>query len=225
MNILCLGCSWTAGINAQPYNWVEALAKITPEHTFYNFALCGSSLLHSIWILETTLKQQWDIIKIGKIDKVIFQVTNEGRLTYYKNLDNVRLADYVEKSKTISNYNILNLPWQQICQLNYGVLHPENASIHHSSWNEIYKFATDYYSKLTRHQHFDIEHKALVEYARSHSDFMFLHRRDDIGIPQIDSIQDILGDDQFNNFVIDNGGHFNILGANWQASYIKSLLL
>jgi hypothetical protein len=36
MNVLCLGCSWTASIKQQPYNWATALSKMMPEHNFYN---------------------------------------------------------------------------------------------------------------------------------------------------------------------------------------------
>jgi hypothetical protein len=222
MNILCLGCSWTAGINEQPYNWVTALSKMMPEHTFYNCAQSGGSLLYSIWVMEEFLSNaKRDDVPI-KIDKIILQVTNEGRLTYYHDYENFDINKWII-TKT-DNLFKLEVDWQNLAVINYGTLLPENQSSDHSKWKSMYNFATEYYSKLSRNMHFDLEHRALIEYIRPKVDLMFMHKKDDIGILNIDSIQDILGDQQFNEYCIDRGSHFNIDGANWQANYIKNLL-
>lgn len=222
MNILCLGCSWTAGVNEQPYNWVTALSNIMPENTFYNCSQAGSSLLYSIWVMEEFLaKAKQDGVPI-KIDKIIFQVTNEGRLTYYHDYENFDINKWIiTKADNLFN---LEVDWQNLAVINYGTLLPENQSPNHNKWKSIHSFAAQYYSRLTRNMHFDLEHRALIEYIRPKVDLMFMHKKDDIGIPNITAIQDILGDHLFNGYCIDGGSHFNIAGANWQANYIKDLL-
>ena len=218
MNILCLGCSWTAGVNHQPYNWVTALSEMYPEHTFYNCAQSGGSLLYGIWVMEEFLAK----VKNVKVDKIIFQVTNEGRVTYYYNYENFDINRWlITKS---NNLYQLEVDWQNLATINYGTLLPENKSSNHNRWRDTYNFANTYYSRLSRNMHFDLEHQALVEYIRPKVDLLFFHKKDDIGIPNVSSIEDVLGTEQFNRYVIDRGHHFNIDGARWQAQYIKSLL-
>ena len=222
MNILVLGCSWTSGLHDHPYNWVTALAEMMPEHTFYNCAHPGTSLLHSIWIMEKCLEQSNEINGGIKFDKIIFQITNEGRLTYYHELDDFKVNDWI-RYKT-DNLYALEIDWQKLCIINYGVLIPENSSPNHGKWKEIRKFAKDYYTRCTRQHHFNLEHKILAEYVKNKADLVFFHRRDDNNISGILSIQDILGDEQFKKFVIDSGDHFGIAGCQWQAKHIKTLL-
>jgi hypothetical protein len=223
MNVLCLGCSWTAGVVGQePYNWVTALSKMMPEHNFYNCAQRGSSLLYSIWVMEEFLSKATHDKTPIKIDKIIFQITNEGRLTYLHDYENFNINQCIVKKS--DNLFKLNLEWQNVAAINYGVLLPENKNVNHPRWESMHSFATEYYSRLTRQMHFDLEHRALVEYIRPKADLMFMHRKDDIGIPDIISIQDILGDEQFSKFCIDRGSHFSVLGSVWQAHYIKHLL-
>jgi hypothetical protein len=222
MNVLCLGCSWTAGINEQRYNWVTALSEMLPEHTFYNCAQSGGSLLYSIWVMEEFLANAKNVDDPIKIDKIIFQITNEGRLTYYHNYENFDINKWIITKS--NNLYQLEVDWQNLASINYGTLLPENQSSNHSKWKYIHSFATEYYSRLTRNMHFDLEHRALVEYIRPKVDLMFLHKKDDIGIPNITSMQDILGDQKFKEYCIDAGSHFNQTGATWQAQYIKNML-
>jgi hypothetical protein len=171
--------------------------------------------------MEKFLEQQsW----LGvKVDKIIFQITNEGRVTYYKDLDPIKLPELLVKKR--ENYFCLEPDWTKIHTVNYGVLHAENRDSKHPRWSDIKNFARVYYSALTRVEHFDLEHKILIEYVKSKSDIVFCHKRYESSFPTGDliAIQDILGDD-FNKFVIDNGSHFNLEGVKWQASYIKSLI-
>jgi hypothetical protein len=222
MNVLCLGCSWTAGIKQQPYNWVTALSKMMPEHNFYNCSQTGSSLLYSIWIMEEFLSNAKENGSPIKIDKIIFQITTEGRLTYYHDYENFDINQWIVK-KT-DNLFKLESDRKNLAVINYGVLLPENKNSNHPKWESMHSFATEYYSRLSRQMHFDLEHRALVEYIRPKVDLMFMHKKDDIGIPDVISVQDILGDEQFNKFCIDRGSHFNLVGSVWQAQYIKHLL-
>lgn len=220
MNILCLGCSWTQGVSHQPLNWVHYLAKALPDHKFYNFALRGSSLMHSVWLLESVLnKQNFNI----EVDKIIFQVTNEGRVTTYSDdFVDINLQDLVRHRlpirQDVLNYYELDLTedhniWNKMSTINYATLNDKKAP----------KFAKQYYLNLNRRQHFDIEHKALIEYIRPKVDYMFLHKAADINIPNIDCMEKRLGYKRFKKFCIDgDAAHFSVEGVQWQAEYIKS---
>lgn len=220
MNVLCLGCSWTDGVIEQPYNWVTSLSEMMPEHTFYNCSQRGSSLLYSIWVMEEFLSKAKIAGTYIKIDKIIFQITGEGRITYCYNYDNFDISQcIIAKSNNLFK---LNIDRQNLATINYGSL--LSIKRHHTKWEDIHSFAIEYYSKLNKQMHFDLEHRALVEYIRPKVDLMFTHIHSDIGIPGVTSIQDILGDQLFNDYCIDPGFHFNTAGVNWQAQHIRNLL-
>lgn len=168
MNILCLGCSWTAGVSmAGNYNWVDALATLAPDHTYYNLAQGGSSLLHSIWVMEHFLKNSG-----VKIDKIIFQITNEGRVTYYRNLDNFNINEWLVQ--TAPNIYRLHIKWDRIRAVTYSIasIKPTNPVE-----EEIFKFAGMYYSSLTPEHQFNLEHRILIEYLKSKVDLLFFHQQ------------------------------------------------
>jgi hypothetical protein len=215
MNILCLGCSWTEGVPAARDNWVSALAEQTPDNTYYNLAQGGSSLLHSIWVMEQFLAQS-----SVKIDKIIFQLTTDGRVTYYKDLDNFKIDDWL--INITPNLYRLKIQWDKLRTITYST-----ASMHPTTPKEVelFKFANMYYSNLTTEHHFQLEHKILIEYIKSRVDFLFFHRRDTTGISGITSIQDELGDELFSKFSIDNGSHFGKEGVQWQAQWIRDRLI
>lgn len=230
MNILTLGCSWTADrcVDAtHNTSWVKELSKITPEHNFYNFAYSGTSVHHSLLILESLLKKS----QIN-FDKIIFQITNEGRLTYYKN-QNFKNLD-LKIDKILDNYFVFDIKkndnFHNICNINYGILSPNNNSTH-AHWNEIKNFAKIYYTNLTREEHFDLEHKIQLEYIKNKVDLVFFHRRFNLSnISSFDYdpnkdhlvIQDVLGDEKFKSFSVDEGNHFSYEGCVWEAKYLKS---
>ena len=211
MNILCLGCSWTEGVPAAPYNWVTALSEQTPNNTYYNLAQGGSSLLHSIWVMEQFLAQS-----TVKIDKIIFQLTTEGRVTYYKDLDNFKINDWL--INITPNLYRLKIQWDKLRTVTYSTasMHPTDAKE-----TELFRFANMYYSSLTTEHHFQLEHRILIEYIKSRVDCLFFHRRDTTDTPGIVSIQDTMGDELFLKFSVDNGCHFGEEGAKWQAQWIQ----
>jgi hypothetical protein len=158
MNIFVFGCSWSDDRvvdNNITTSWVYELSKIMPEHNFYNFAYSGSSVHHSILIMESVLTN----FQI-KPDKIIFQVTSEGRVTYYKNQDFKNFNLKVEKIS--NNYFKFDIGkkdnFHNVCCVNYGMLNPNNNSSH-NHWTKIKKFAKIYYTNLTKEEHFDLEYK------------------------------------------------------------------
>jgi len=89
MNIVCLGCSYTAGMPDNYYSWPEKLANLRPSDTIYNLAVSGTSLLFSIYILK-------QIQKIINVDKTIFQITNPHRQTSF---EKIRIEDSFIQNK------------------------------------------------------------------------------------------------------------------------------
>lgn len=221
MNILVLGCSWTAGTWGDTPNWVTSLSELCPHHTFYNCATAGTSLLHSIFIFEEFMSQVEQ--HKHKIDKVIFQITNEGRLTSYYNLKKIIISEWLTKEK--NNLYRLHIDFNHLGNVNYGMLNAKNFSKNFSSSLKLHLFAKSYYKLFTREFTFDLEHKILVSYLKEKTDFLFFHR--DPGIIELNNLPCIekeLGLEKFNNFCYDEGKHFNQDGCNWQAHWIKEQL-
>lgn len=231
MNIFVFGCSWSDDRvvdNNITTSWVYELSKIMPEHNFYNFAYSGSSVHHSILIMESVLTN----FQI-KPDKIIFQVTSEGRVTYYKNQDFKNFNLKVEKIS--NNYFKFDIGkkdnFHNVCCVNYGMLNPNNNSSH-NHWTKIKKFAKIYYTNLTKEEHFDLEYKIQLEYIKQKSDLFFLHKKHNV--TNISSfsfepnneflvIEDLLPINR-DSFIIDNGFHFSYIGCKWQAEIIKHII-
>jgi hypothetical protein len=223
MNILCLGCSWTSGLhigdhkgfaNSGEINWVRQIAKIMPEHNFYNFAFPGTSVMHSINVLHQSKK-------LLNFDKVIFQITNEGRYTYYKNLPHnfVSLDRVVQENK---NYFYLDLTMDQVWNINFGVLNQK--VFMREEDKDRFSLAKMWYERFTSTSNFCIEHKVSIEYLKSQVDLLFFHKKDCCFIDNVQTIQDQILNEKWNDYVIDDGCHFNLDGCIWQANFIKEKL-
>lgn len=75
MNIICIGCSYTAGMPSSYYSWPEKLAKIRPNDNVYNLAIGGASVLLCLYLLSQFKKSY-------EIDKLIFQITEPHRHSF-----------------------------------------------------------------------------------------------------------------------------------------------
>lgn len=221
MNILCLGCSWTADNNN--ISWPSELAKICPNITVYNLAWPGTGLLYSIYMMEKILNS--GIL----IDKVIFQITSDARLTLYKNFE-FNLENILDKT----SFNYFRLKendyfWTvQPGLLNLKKLEPLNSNL--PKWKYLESFAKIYYSALDQTTQFDVEFKVQCEYVKNKADFCFFHGRQSpidstFELKNIDSIQALIdNEDLWKSFWIDDGKHFGLEGCQWQAQKIKEVL-
>lgn len=212
----CVGCSFTAATHHHRPNWVRSLAKMHTEHEFYNLATAGASVLYGIWILE-------EFLKTHQLDLVIFQITKEGRLTYFKDheLDQTPLETYLQKE---NNYNYINFPLRTVSCVNYGTLN-KSPDCAHPLYEEQKNLANVYYSNVSKKRVFDVEHRALVYYVKSISDHCFYHTEDETNYKDIISIENVLGRDRFNDYIVDEGQHFGQEGADWQAKFISNLYI
>jgi len=217
MNIVCLGCSFTSGTTHDEPNWVTSLAKKHPEHTFFNLALAGSSILYSIWILE-------EFLKTNKPDLIIFQLTHEGRVTYYKDqeLDARGVFSFMN---TVDNYNYIRFPYHLVSCINYGTLNKDKSHKHPLITEQLH-IAEMYYSYFSKSKMFDVEHRAFVHYAKSMADVCFYHKDAGNNVDGIITIEKVLGTEKFKEFVIDGpGNHFGQDGCDWQADFISKTYL
>lgn len=223
--VACFGCSWTHGATYEVgTNWVNELAKLYPQHEFFNLSMAGSSVLHSITVMEQFKKHY-------NPDVTIFQITNEGRVTYYLD-DTIKKAALLFDQKNLRlndplpNVHTLCLMPEQVQSINYGTLHPENAGID-SHYKQRFDLAEKYYSVMDRDKNFLLEQKIYSLYIKDNVDLAFYHTSysipNDVDLPCIETI---LGQEQFNNYSSDGQGHhFTEEGCRWQAEYIKSLLI
>ena len=203
MNIVVAGCSWSAGCPEQPFSWVEALAEIMPKHNFYNYAYAGNSLLTSLHLLDIA-KEQVDA------DKVIFQLTTPTRLSFALDTDNLNANHY----QITDNY--YSIPKE----LEMVALTPGAVFDNMSSDNEFIKFGKMYYKYFSNDYYTDITSKALIDLIQTQSHIQFFHTRPKYNYP-FPIIEDMLN---FDDYVIDNGKHFNVEGAKKEAKIVEKWL-
>lgn len=221
MNILCLGCSFTAERwigGTETNSWVRELAKLNPEHSFYNCGYSGAGLLHAIWTMKNFLSQK-------TVDKIIFQIPNSGRFTYYSNLSHTyNVDDYLVKLE--NNYYWLELGLDKVHPVNYGIIDsdwPRNSYEERPLWQDMKTFGKEYYSRFTAEQHFDLEHEIQVEYIKNRSSFCFYHKTGDLS-DKFYNIELLMGSDVFHNNFCDDGCHLNDYGLKQEASCLNKLI-
>lgn len=226
--IACFGCSWTHGSTFEiGVSWVNELARMMPEHEFFNLSQAGSSAMHSIWVMEQFEKYQ-------KPDFTIFQITNEGRMTYYldeqlSNPDYLFGKKFMRPHDDIGNLKTLCLQPDVVQSVNYGTLFRENACPGDPHYEHRYNFATIFYKMFDRPKTFDLEHKILSTYIKNNVNLAFFHTLDSMppsfGFDDTACIEHAVGKEQFMLYSSDGRGfHFTEEGCRWQAAYIKSLI-
>ena len=194
MNIVCVGCSYTAGMPDSYYSWPEKLANLRQNDTIYNLGIGGASLLLSIYILDTFLKTK-------KVDEIIFQITHPHRFasideTFSINDSLIETDNYIRIDPYIRSYQ------------NIMTVTPGDVTMR---WSKVYdkiKFAKQYYRYYSKDLG-NLEHNFLVQAVKDKSNFYFSYN----DIPENAKKQ-----------TIDNAGHFNDQGHNIIAEWINNEL-
>lgn len=194
MNIVCIGCSYTAGMPENWYSWPESLANLRPNDTVYNLAIGGSSLILSIYILDSFLKT-------NTADKVIFQITHPHRFT------SIDSTFSIDKSLQKENNYIRIDPYVRGYQ-NLMTVTPGDVTMKWSKSYEKIKFAKQYYRFYSKDLG-SLEHNFLIDAVKNRSDFYFEYK----DIPE-DARQQTM----------DDSGHFNDKGHNIIAEWINNEL-
>jgi len=196
MNILVVGCSWSAGIDAQPYNWVEHLSKVYTNHNWYNFSITANSVEHQILTYNQAL-EQFDI------DYTIFQITNPARLTLYS-----CEFDLKEHVKQKNNYFYIEKPYGKIYTITPASLHVFKG--------EIYKKGVEFFRDYV-----EMPDKKIEAVKELEPNLIFSHS---YPYRDIVSIKEILGEESFSKYCIDDGFHFSRQGAIHTAKVIEEMI-
>lgn len=221
MKLAVFGCSWSYGIyqkvniEKSPPNWVRSLAKLRPDISITNFAFAGTSVQYSAYLFDKYAKEY---------DYTIFQITTPYRLTSWSDqFDFKKHMIKYEDNLTQFDNNI----YKYILNLNPSQIDKEPSwKMFHDSRKAI-NFSKQYY-KYTDSNYLWFEYNMFVEYVAKRANFVFFHKMyKNWGIldNKIWSIQETLSLQQYQNYLLDDGDHFNQEGCDWQANYINDKYL
>jgi hypothetical protein len=213
MNIINVyGCSWTHGIQEDNFDsWVTELGKLLPNYQINNYAVQGSSIAFSCWMLEKTFNSS---------AITIFQCTMPARFSYWENFD-------FEKYQFKKNNNVTcfsnDIPVKRIL---VGMKSDDKTKGHVNN-TSVKKFMKEYYSRLTDPLLL-IEWKSYIEFAAKRSSYIFTHKPHEINnhVSNLDNIGNILGEKIYVEFIQENDNyHFGLAGQKWQADFVYKKLL
>lgn len=207
MKLAVFGCSWSQGVPTvdNDFCWPKAIADQYPEWQIDNFSLAGSSLSFQAWLLD-------DVLKHNAYDKIVFQITSPQRLTYFD--DTVNVGSYLKSSNNYRELDRSGDIYRNIICITPGHLSLADVD---SFWNypDKHNFANLYYKYTNKHVS-RVEYKAVVEYVKNKTDFVYFHNEDVCNIGNIPVLMDLTG----SKFASDVGQHFNREGSNWVAKWI-----
>lgn len=195
MNIVCLGCSYTAGMPEDYYSWPEKLAGIRKDDTIYNLAIGGASLILCLHILDIFLSNH-------KADKIVFQITHPHRFT---SIDNNFSLEQSLKNK---NKNYIRLDPYIRSNQKLMTVTPGDTTMRWSKVYEKIKFAKHYYQYYSKSLG-NLEYNILTDAVKNKSDISFTYN----DIPN-----------NAKKETIDDAGHFNSTGHDVIAEWINNEL-
>lgn len=201
------GCSWTGWTKN---NYVRELAKLEPDHNFYNWGVKGSSINISTFVLDYVKKKF-----PSPNNYFIFQVTSPGRVTWWDE----KYEKYLTPEKITNNY--------------YTTDHSTNSNMStiiggftaNSCPNQsALKYQRQYF-KWTSRSTLKHDHKMHCHYAKNNSNFMFFHMR----CPHKEfkdyfSVEDVLGKRRYQELCNqEDKHHFGLEGSHWQAKWLRKV--
>jgi len=224
MKLAVFGCSWSYGTNQQvdieksPPNWVRCLAKIRPDISITNFAFGGTSVQFSAFLFDKYAKEH---------DYTIFQITSPYRFTLWPEQFDFKehMIKYEDNLTQLDNElysDILNVSPAQI------EIDPSWKLFFKHSRNVI-NFSKQYY-KYMDSEYLWFEYNMFIEHITKQADLRFFHRIDPKWPLRDETyntwcIQKILPAQQYQDYLLDDGDHFNQAGCEWQANYINDKYL
>lgn len=213
MKIATFGCSWTHGVPIidDHYSWSQSISK---HHQIDNYAIGGSSLSFQVYCFNEVLKHE-------NYDKVIFQFTAPGRLTYFPHGYDV----FIHHKRYTKNYSMFDMEDGSYRTINCITIGSSSLPKKDSFWTskEKYKLMKAYYSTVPW-EIYRTEYRALVEYIAPRVDLCFLHNEDTMGFKKYpvmhDEVRKSGGQELLDSFIADEGDHYNKQGCNWVADWV-----
>ncbi|MBR19693.1 MAG: hypothetical protein CMA64_06060 [Euryarchaeota archaeon] len=216
------GCSWT-GLTS--VNYVQELAKLEPDHNFYNWAVQGSSISMSTFLLEQVKRK----FKTPN-NYFIFQVTNTGRVTWwddeYKQWWDNKYDRAIKPEKRTNNY--YRTKHRDINNEIVGGFSAAGCPIVLAR-----KYQKQYY-RWTSSSTMNHDHRMHCHYAKNNSNFMFFHRAHASKHEEFKDhlvVENVLGRERYQELCDQLEGktskkdthHFGLEGAQWQAKWIRKV--
>lgn len=212
MTIYTFGCSFTYGCKGWDYgvtSWVEELAQLHPNYKFEDYSYPGTSLDFSLFHFQRIYETR------GSGDKFIFQITTPFRYTAWQDHMFLRSKYRMKKLKNYSKF----IPDLKSDIIRY---HPSSAN-QGNNINVDMKFHKMYYRQHNKELEL-VRNEAVIGYVYDRADFTFFQRSDYPVGRHVPAINTLLGEDEYQKYVWDQGQHFNEEGCKWQAKYISEQL-
>jgi len=225
MKLAVFGCSWSYGthqkvnIEKSPPNWVRSLAKLRPDISITNFSYGGTSIQFSAFLFDNYAKEY---------DYTIFQITSPYRLTVWPDQFDfkkhmIKYEDNLTQLGHLVNKDILNV---NPARIDYS---PFTTNILFTESRKAINFSKQYY-KYIDSQYLWFEYNMFIEHITKQADLRFFHQHDPNWLLRDDTyntwcIEKILPAQQYQNYLLDDGDHFNQEGCDWQANYINDKYL
>jgi hypothetical protein len=219
MKLAVFGCSWSYGTSqhqdikkSQP-NWVRSLANLRPDVSVTNFSHAGTNLQFSAFLFEQFASE---------FDYTIFQITGSGRLCFWpdqfdfkKHL--IRYEDNLVQFSDLDPY---------IFSTNASAMaDPEKKSyVFKAKTSDEIDFAHKYFKYMPL-ETLEVEYQSIINNIYSKANLTFWHHGLEQYRHDIQSIHQILGNEQYYKYIEDSGLHFGQEGCKWQASYINERYL
>lgn len=206
--IAIFGCSWTQGLYYEKYDsWPFRLSERYPQHEFFNCAVAGSSIAYHTYLLEGAKNSI-------NPDFTIFQITSPYRFTQWKEHNPIDLL-----KKRTDNFMQIKDEQKFTDSFNLGTIY-SNKFI--KSDKKKHLFGLEYYNRVGDKQA-ELEFNVYIEYIKNRTDYCFFHRKSID--PELPSVYNVLGEEKFKKYIIDDGDHFGAEGLEWQSKWIEDILI
>jgi len=216
MRIATFGCSWTHGVNTvdNNYSWPEAISEKNKDLYVHNYALGGSSLSFQLFCMTEVLRHK-------SYDKIIFQFTVPGRLTYFP-----EDCDVLKWHRNYTgNYSRFNHDDGMYRTINCITKGHSSLPKRDSFWTtkEKYNLMKSYYGNMPK-EIYRTEYTAMLEYIEKRVDLCFFHNEDILKFDKFAVINEEVkqegGQILLDSFIADNGEHYNKAGCKWIADWV-----
>ena len=211
MKIALFGCSWmTCGVAQK--DWKKSgvttkdehmsvgyyFSKLVPEHWMVDcYAVGGTSIQFSTYWLSKC---------INDYDLLIFKTTNWFRYSY--NVEPYEVSWKTYKPNFRLTTQDTNIQWHTI-----------KASIETLTKQQKWWLKTGMNDISQQHMY-----KVNLAYAKNNADFVYAHMKKGNNGEEIQAIQNVLGEERFLNYCVDEGHHFGADGCKWEAKWLLKQL-
>lgn len=208
--IAVFGCSFTSGIDPEYHSWAKCLANSRPDIEVHDYSKGGSSLK---WSISQLLRS-----KSIDYDYRIFQITTSRRITLEP--PDISYKRFYEHCTT--NYRRYNTHLaEQIATININYIPRQSRNFDIKFLSKLYK---NHYKSMYLPLE-ELEYTLYIKYLIDNVDFAFFHKESDrieSQITKIESVENVIGTNQYKKYVYDDGDHFGEDGVKAVCNWVLS---